>query len=41
MYTAKVDDEDLLSHEECGSKAWKKYIIPNENLSEKEFKELK
>jgi hypothetical protein len=41
MYTAKVEDENLLSQEECGSKSWKKYIIPNENLSEKEFKELK
>ena len=41
MYTAKVEDDNLLSQEECGSKSWKKYIIPNENLSEKEFKELK
>jgi hypothetical protein len=41
MYTAKVEDENLLSHKEDDSKAWKKYIIPNENMSEKEFKELK
>jgi hypothetical protein len=41
MYSAKVDDDQLLSNDHEGDKHWKKYLIPNENISEKEFKEHK
>ena len=37
MYTAKVEDNELLSNKEGGGSKWKKYIIPNESMSEKEF----
>jgi len=41
MYTARVEDDELLSSKGDDASRWKKYLVPNEEMNEKEFKEKK